>query len=990
MEEQNEKKTYDHSFILGEETRPKIEIFTQEDSDITVKNSIFYKQYRQILSAIAEHLLLCKEGEKQDAIYSSWEFPNNIFVFAGERGSGKTSCMLTARELLCMRKRDHKVVLDDLFEIEDSVKKNQDKAKIKEKEIDIYKDILKETSFYRCEVIDPLFFDSNHNILELFIGTLFRDLMKKEEREPQYRHDRKLLLSRFAEIRRIFPLLGKKLEFSEFGDLEQLKDLSASLELKEVLRELVRDYLEYVYKDTNGKLVLCIDDIDLDMKDGYGLVECIRRYLNMPELIILMAVKLEQLGNVIRIKYTKDFRPLLEREEKYIENKTVKGDDNYNEVVNHIVERYITKLLPLNQRIIMPSVKDLFDKDIQVCRKQGGKVRKVNILSPMKNGILEEIYKKTRLLFYNTKSQVNYIIPYNLREFCNLLHLLYNLDDVESHEGALPNLIPFKEYFYGVWCTNNLDKGGLSIIQKLRDIQDYGLINQTVIKHLKRRFEVLRNIEISNDPKDAAKDKKETKESRLSDSSMKELQNILDEENMMYNISLGDVLACLDWLGKVSYQEDDQKLFFAMKTFYTFSLYETFRKKEEIAEEKKKLTQKEVINKEILTNNEIVYGDIVNGNFLNSEYLNVAPYEKIDKDKDKDKDKEKGSVSRCRRVIDNEAISDLIKYISGKKTKTDICSKIVKENFKEELLRKIVEFFLLTTSFVVESKEKEGNSSFSQYRKRNEVYYEKNITQSRKYICFDVLSIFYNLVNVAQSYGRFDKLVLENSREVKANEEKELNKEQDVEQGQIKEQEQRQEEEQVEEQEQKQQQSGEQEQNLNEGQQPVDAQNSGGVEQVDENPNKDEEDEEPEKDTKQKFEAEILLKRTQYPLFSAMLDYIIDKEFLQTSVNEKRDYEWAKKKLVYKVSLRNIDLLEQISYRLQRKRPDGSSDSVKLFKKMFDNLAEIEISTYRNEYGTQANIKYEFFGVIRDFMAELLSPGNEEHKAIFDKIYADS
>ena len=58
MEEQNEKKTYDHSFILGEETRPKIEIFTQESSEITIKNSIFYKQYRQALSGIAEHLLL--------------------------------------------------------------------------------------------------------------------------------------------------------------------------------------------------------------------------------------------------------------------------------------------------------------------------------------------------------------------------------------------------------------------------------------------------------------------------------------------------------------------------------------------------------------------------------------------------------------------------------------------------------------------------------------------------------------------------------------------------------------------------------------------------------------------------------------------------------------------------------------------------------------------------------------------------------------------
>ena len=270
------------------------------------------------------------------------------------------------------------------------------------------------------------------------------------------------------------------------------------------------------------------------------------------------------------------------------------------------------------------------------------------------------------------------------------------------------------------------------------------------------------------------------------------------------------------------------------------------------------------------------------------------------------------------------------------------------------------------------------------------MYYEKNIAQSRKYICFDVLSIFYNLVNVAQSYGRFDKLVLENSREVKANEEKELNKEQDAEQGQIKEQEQRQEGEQVEEQEQKQQQSGEQEQNLNEGQQPIEAQNSGEVEKVDENPKKDEEDSELEKSAKQKFKDEMLSNKAKYPLYLAMLDYIIGNEPLQASANEKRDHEWANKRLVYKVSLRNIDLLEQISYRLQRQRPDKSGDTVRLFKKMFDNLAEIEISTYRNGQGLQANIKYEFFGVIRDFMAELLSPGNEEYKAIFDKIYANN
>lgn len=439
-------------------------------------------------------------------------------------------------------------------------------------------------------------------------------------------------------------------------------------------------------------------------------------------------------------------------------------------------------------------------------------------------------------------------------------------------------------------------------------------------------------------------------------------------------------MACLDWLDKVSYREDDLKLLFAIKTFYTLSLYETFRKKEEIEEENKKLTQKEVINKEVVTNNEIVYGDIVNGNFLNSEYLNVAPYEK-------------GNISRCRRVIDNKAISDLIRYISGKETKTDICSGFDENRPDEELLRKIVEFFLLTTSFVVESKEKESGTLYL-YRKRNEVYYEKNITQARKYVCFDVLSIFYNLRNVAQSYSRFDKLVLENSSEVKIEEEKDLNKEQNAEHAQIDAQEQKpelvqkQEGEQNVEQKPEDGQSGEQEQKLNEGQQPAENPSFGEVGKVDANSEK--EDKEPVKSETQKFKNDILSDKTKYPLFSKILDYIIDKEAKQASPNDTCDYEWANKRLTYKVSLRNVDLLEQISYRLQRQRPNRSSDSVKLFERMFDNLAEIEISTYQNELGRQNDIKYEFFSVIRDFLRDLSKPGNEKYKEIFDRIYADS
>lgn len=136
--------------------------------------------------------------------------------------------------------------------------------------------------------------------MELFVGTLFRNLEKKRKKLFELQ-DNESLFKSFADVKRILPLLERCTDSLDFDDLEQLKDLSASLDLKEALRKLVQVYLKCVFGNEHGRLVLCIDDIDLDMKDGYRLVEHIRRYLNMPELIILMSIKLEQLGNVIYI-----------------------------------------------------------------------------------------------------------------------------------------------------------------------------------------------------------------------------------------------------------------------------------------------------------------------------------------------------------------------------------------------------------------------------------------------------------------------------------------------------------------------------------------------------------------------------------------------------------------------------------------------------------------------------------------------------------------
>lgn len=61
-------------------------------------------------------------------------------------------------------------------------------------------------------------------------------------------------------------------------------------------------------------------------------------------------------------------------------------------MVNHIVERYITKLL-LNQRIIMPSVKDLMTKIFRFAVSKEESKESQHTLSDEKRYI-EEIYKR--------------------------------------------------------------------------------------------------------------------------------------------------------------------------------------------------------------------------------------------------------------------------------------------------------------------------------------------------------------------------------------------------------------------------------------------------------------------------------------------------------------------------------------------------------------------------------------------------------------------
>ncbi|MBE6272539.1 MAG: hypothetical protein E7097_01440 [Bacteroides sp.] len=691
-------------FILGEETRPKIELFEKDNEySIDITQSIFYKQYCTALSCIADLISYNNEYYDND----KHKTRNNIIIFTGDRGSGKTSCMMTVKKLLC---NNHKKL-----ERYENIGIAQNK-----------KALLTNTTFHQLDTIGPIYFDQNHNIMELFLGSLYAKFINNESKEQEkpriYNNnlqnltDRGELLNKFSEVKRNLTLLYNKECLSEYDNLEELKDLTASMSLRNSMYDLVQTYIKYMHH-SDDQLIIDIDDIDLNMTNAYEMIEQIRKYLKIPGLIILMSLKIDQLANVVNIKNLKEYETLLQIDKV-----------KYREICQRIVEKFLVKTFPLSQRVKLPKVNDILERNfkfIQPTLFPDGKKKKE--LSPLKEGLLALIYQKTGLLFYNTPKHPSFIIPTNLRELLNFIHKLYDLEDASNHNEATSNLFYFKDYFFNTWCTNNLLNEDLTLIRKANKIIEPLYINKLILNILQERFPILQTIK-KEDPKDKL-------------NSISELSLILDNKNMAFNISLGDVLACIDWLEKVCVDQKELMFLFAIKVFYTINLYENFKYKNEYKEAKKE-------NKNNLTNNKIGYFDILNGNFFNSEYLNIAPYEE-------------GKLSRIKRPIYCKTIKLLWNYDYKLEQNNNEDLKNISELIKEyrtnntddekKALKKMAEFFMLTTSYTLDS-----NQSYTLYRKRNTVYYDYLIAPQRKEVCFDFLSIFYNILDISKTYEKYN------------------------------------------------------------------------------------------------------------------------------------------------------------------------------------------------------------------------------------------
>lgn len=564
--------------------------------------SFFLEEYKEAIGILNGILSLSSNGNnkktnngKEDDKKQAEKSINNRILFVGQRGTGKTSAMKSFAEGL------------------NDAENNGEKA------------------FTCLPMIDPSNFDNNTNILLTVITMMFSEakhLMNKKNDDEDVISQRENLLKRFDEVfKSLKAILGNdKPSFN----LEGLNEKSLALKMHTGMHDLVKGYLNFynTVNDTRvNRLVLLIDDIDMTVSHAPEMLEQLRKYLDIENVIILMSANLSQLYNEMREHYSQAFKETLKDR-----NQALFID------VEDLANKYLLKLFPTSRRVrVEHSVKQLIEADLEVennktasyttkladvegtiigryesdnsrfygrldsnvvveCKQNKENRNSNNKKGRLQNVILSLIWEKTRLLFIpkDPDNVLHPIIPTNLRELMQFLDMLTSLKEVKytdkklfedsyDYDNCKDNVAKFKKYFLHNWIPSHLPVEEELVFDNIpTDITEINkhLINSINVIGTKHKDELMsRQVSldmIERNAEDVIKiDRDIYTMVSLNDPKFVKANKISDIFNQPSNYSYGDLLLMIDKYETYFESGDNRKFTDAIKIYYSILLFET-------------------------------------------------------------------------------------------------------------------------------------------------------------------------------------------------------------------------------------------------------------------------------------------------------------------------------------------------------------------------------------------------------------------------------
>lgn len=550
------------------------------------KNPYFKDEYEKA-NVLINEIVRFQNDEKNKTTIKQYGC-NNRILFIGQRGCGKTSVMRSLAKHLSSEE----------YQTTDSK--------------------VPKVKFCCLPIVDPSHFNNNDNILLTVITNMFSEAKMRMSGADTF--GRENLLSQFEKVFK--SLSSINLELSSHT-LETLNRKSDAEDLSDKIKQLVDEYLKLTgYGKDNSKLVLLIDDLDMSVSYAPDMLEQLRKYLEIDNLIVLISANLGQLANEMREKYSSAFKNTLKDS-----NQALSID------VEDLATKYLLKLFPTSRRInVERHVSQLLETDLKVvnandtcpknsdgCSGSYNLNARINITTKCFCGkwdeseakgddskgddskgnfqkmILSLIWEKTRLLFIpkDPDNTLHPIIPTNLRDLVQFLDMLTDLEEVKPKDGNLfkdltsynlceKNLKKFKNYVMNIWIPNHLSVEEELVFKNIpTDITEINkhLINSINVigtKHKNRLmsrqvdlYMIERNAENINIDRDiytmvSPNDPKFVKANKIS-----------DIFNQPSNYSYGDLLLMIDKYETYFESEEDRKFTDAIKIYYSILLFET-------------------------------------------------------------------------------------------------------------------------------------------------------------------------------------------------------------------------------------------------------------------------------------------------------------------------------------------------------------------------------------------------------------------------------
>lgn len=385
---------------------------------------------------------------------------SNVIAFCANRGQGKTSVMLsysTALSNLSFRYcRDIKNSRDAFWE--------DRKAKDARYEV--------------LNSIDPTGMEAEDSVLKIVLSQMFARFQETDQcgnrksvrcAGNSWEKDSFQLQQKFLSCFHLANILSadkKRNPPTNMEDeLEFIAETGGGMNLRAKLYDLIDEYLNFVMPDSQCQkyLVIPIDDADLDVGRVYGLLEDIRKYLQLPRVIILLATNITQLESIVEQHFLKEYEKSL----------SMQGSMVDVDRCHQISERYLEKILPGTRRLYLPNLNDEIKNGFTSLRisylndvgddllripNREEKAEKTENFQDSNNEqwgyqeqLLNYLHRKTGLFFVAPQEGLHDLLPSNMRELMHFLLYFSAMKDVKA------NYLTIKDYIFNVDQKHNDD-----------------------------------------------------------------------------------------------------------------------------------------------------------------------------------------------------------------------------------------------------------------------------------------------------------------------------------------------------------------------------------------------------------------------------------------------------------------------------------------------------------------------------------------------------